>query len=216
MTPADKYDTSNLPEDQYEPGSGGTVLKNLLGITSNKELERVEETRFERLIVEAVARFDINHRFSTQDILWFHKFWFEGVFVWAGNYRSVNIGKGGFLFAAAVHVPELMRQFENQQLTRLTPCRFKSIEEVAVALAEVHVELVLIHPFRDGNGRIARLLAVLMALQAGLPPLDFSDIEGVKREEYFAAVRAGLDRDYLPMEKIFAKVISRSLKTCEL
>jgi len=37
----------------------------------------------------------------------------------------------------------------------------------ATALAEVHAELILIHPFREGNGRLARLLALLMALQAG-------------------------------------------------
>ncbi len=34
---------------------------------------------------------------------------------------------------------------------------------------EVHEELVLIHPFREGNGRVARLLSTLMAFQAGLP-----------------------------------------------
>jgi cell filamentation protein len=111
------------------------------------------------------------------------------------------------MFAAAAHVPALMSEFEKDQLARLTPCRFDKMEEVISALAEVHVELVLIHPFREGNGRIARLLSVLMALQAGLPPLDFSGIEGEKKEEYFAAVRAGLDRDYKPMEQIFTAVI---------
>ena len=53
----------------------------------------------------------------------------------------------------------------------------------------VHVELVLIHPFREGNGRLARLLAMLMGLQAGLPMLVFDEMEGVLREKYFAAVR---------------------------
>jgi len=33
--------------------------------------------------------------------------------------------------------------------------------------AEVHTELVLIHPFREGNGRCSRILASIMALQAG-------------------------------------------------
>jgi hypothetical protein len=42
--------------------------------------------------------------------------------------------------------------------------------EVARALAEVHAELILIHPCRDGNGRVARLLPLLMGLKAGLPP----------------------------------------------
>jgi cell filamentation protein len=83
-------------------------------------------------------------------------------------------------------------------------------------LAEVHVELVLIHPFREGNGRIARLLSVLMALQDGLPPLDFSDLPGAGREEYFAAIRAGLDLDYHPMTEIFTGVIARTLKSCGL
>jgi cell filamentation protein len=211
---ADRYDTSHLPEDQYEPGSNGTVLRNLLGITSREELELVEEMRFERLMGEATTRFDSDHRFSAQDILWLHKFWFDGVFSWAGAYRTVNIGKGGFMFAAAAHVPELMRQFESDQLARQTPCRFDHIEDVVSALAEVHVELVLIHPFREGNGRIARLLSVLMVLQAGLPPLDFSAVQGTKRDEYFAAVRAGMDRDYRPMERVFSEVIERTLTAC--
>lgn len=209
-----RYDTSHLPEGQYEPGSDGTVLRNMLGIMDKSELEHVEEESFERLMVAAAACFDCDHRFTAQDILWLHKTWLDGVYSWAGAYRSVNIAKGGFMFAAAIHVPELMQQFENDQLSRLTPCSFEKIGDVASALAEVHVELVLIHPFREGNGRIARLLSVLMGLQAGLPPLDFSDLQGVKRVEYFAAVQAGMDRDYKPMERIFKGVIEWTLAAC--
>ncbi|HBA70799.1 MAG: hypothetical protein A2X82_02545 [Geobacteraceae bacterium GWC2_55_20] len=209
-----RYSTSHLPEDQYEPGSDGTVLRNLLGIKDKAEMEHVEEVRFERLMDESASRFEKNHRFTAKDILWLHKFWLEGVFLWAGVYRTVNIGKGGFMFAAAAHVPELMRQFESDQLARLTPCRFEEVEDVVAALAEVHVELILIHPFREGNGRIARLLSVLMALQAGLPPLDFSEIQEAKRDEYFAAVQAGMDRNYKPMESVFNGVIERTLAAC--
>lgn len=79
------------------------------------------------------------------------------------------------------------------------------------ALAETHVELVLIHPFRDGNGRLARVLSTLMALQAGLPLLDFRVIAGEKKGEYFSAVRAGLEKAYVPMERLFAEIIERSL-----
>jgi len=79
------------------------------------------------------------------------------------------------------------------------------------ALAQVHVELVLIHPFREGNGRIARALSILMALQAGLPLLDFSLIAGRRKKDYFKAIQAGLDRNYDWMERIFAEIIDRSL-----
>lgn len=76
------------------------------------------------------------------------------------------------------------------------------------------MELVLIHPFREGNGRIARLLSVLMALQAGLPPLDFSEMQGANREKYFSAVQAGMDRNYQPMVEIFDRVIDWTMQSC--
>lgn len=78
-------------------------------------------------------------------------------------------------------------------------------------MAETHVELVLIHPFRDGNGRVGRILSILMALQAGLPLLDFGLIAVEKKQVYFAAVQAGLDKNYKPMERLFAEIIERSL-----
>ena len=54
-----------------------------------------------------------------------------------------------------------------------------------------------------------------MALQAGLPPLDFTEFVGKRKEEYFAAVRAGMDRNYQPMEKIFSDVILLTLRSYE-
>ena len=86
-------------------------------------------------------------------------------------------------------------------------------EEVISALAETHVELMLIHPFREGNGRVGRILATLMALQAGLPLLDFSPIRDKKKQQYFAAVRAGLDRNYQSMRNMFTEVIAKSRVT---
>jgi cell filamentation protein len=64
------------------------------------------------------------------------------------------------------------------------------------ALSVVHTELVLIHPFREGNGRVARMLATLMGLQSELPPLGFGKMGG----------------DYRPMEKIFSAAIRRTLR----
>jgi cell filamentation protein len=49
-----------------------------------------------------------------------------------------------------------------------------------------------------------------MALQAGLPLLDFSGIKGKQREIYFAAVRASMGRDYAPMIEVFRKVVAAS------
>lgn len=83
---------------------------------------------------------------------------------------------------------------------------------VAHALAVVHAELILIHPFRDGNGRVARLLALLMGLQAGLPPLDFAALDGQNKQKYIASIHAALARDYAPLTRVFEKVIARTWK----
>jgi len=55
-----------------------------------------------------------------------------------------------------------MLEFEKKELHEYTPCRFNSMDKIVEALAVVHTELVLIHPFREGNGRIARLLSILI------------------------------------------------------
>ena len=103
---------------------------------------------------------------------------------------------------------------EEKKLKKYTPCIFEDSSKIVEAIAEVHTELVLIHPFREGNGRVSRVLATLMALQAGLPLLDFSAMNEQK-EKYFAAVQAGLERNYQPMETLFADVIESSVSASD-
>ncbi len=79
-----------------------------------------------------------------------------------------------------------------------------------MALAEVHAELVLIHPFRDGNGRLARLLALLLLLQMGLPPLDFGPLAGRGRRAYIGGIHTAVGGNYLPLATMFGRVIERS------
>ena len=210
------YDASGLIEAQFEPGSRGRVLKNLLGIKSKREMDQAEAQEQLRTLEELVRIYDQTHRFTAADVRKIHKMWLEPIYAWAGNYRQVNLSKGDFPFAAANQIPRLMIEFEKGPLREYTPCRFTEMSEIARAIAVVHTELLLIHPFREGNGRVTRLLAVLMALQAGLPPLDFGNIKGRKRQEYFRAVQAGLDRDYKPMEEVFSAVIRRTRRVHEV
>jgi len=208
---ADRYKTSHLIEDQFEPGSGGKVLRNLVGITSPEEMGLAETSALWLVQEQLIGDVSADQSFTIEDLCRMHRIWLGGLYAWAGKPRSVNLSKGSFAFAMAQVIPTLLAEFEAKQLRKYTPCRFASREDVAYALAEVHVELMLIHPFREGNGRLGRLLAILMALQAGLPILEFSEMIGNRKEEYFAAVRAGLDMKYEPMQRLFSDVIQRSL-----
>ena len=207
-----RYDISSLPDAQFEPGSRGRVLKNKLGIKSKREMDEAESVALKAAIHNLIGIYDKDHRFTAADIRAIHKIWLCDIYEWAGEYRQVNVSKGDFHFAAAKQVPLLMSELQKSPLHKHTPCNFKSMERVIQALAEVHVELVLIHPFREGNGRVARLLSTLMAFQSGLPMLNFRDITGKKRKDYFDAISSGLDRDYKPIEKLFEKIIATSEK----
>ena len=213
MTPSDRYSTAHLPESQFELGSRGRVLMNLLHITRKREIDIVEAEKYALAIPALAGRFDRRHQFTAADICEIHRVWLGDVYQWAGEHRQVNVSKDGFSFAMARHVPNLMQGLEHSLLSQYTPCTFTTDEEIINALAEIHTELMLIHPFREGNGRAGRLLAVLMAFQAGLPGLDFTGIQGKKKKEYFAAVQAGLDRNYEPMKKVFRSVLSRTRRT---
>lgn len=57
---------------------------------------------------------------------------------------------------------------------------------VIKALSEVHVEFELIHPFREGNGRVGRVLITLMALEAGLPLLNYDFFVAQAKADYAA------------------------------
>jgi cell filamentation protein len=210
VTADDRYDVSGLPEAQFEPGSNGLVLKNLLGITSKHVMDEAEARALEQAMDALVRTYGETHRFTATDLCDWHRAWLGEIYEWAGHYRRVNVSKDGFPFAVAAQVPVLMDQFERDVLRRCTPCTFAGRAEVVHVLAETHVELVLIHPFRDGNGRLARVLSSLMALQAGLPLLDFSLMAGTGKTAYIAAIQAGLDKRYVPMESLFGEVIEQS------
>lgn len=207
-----RYEVSGLVEGQSEPGSRGRVLRNRLGIKKKREMDRVELREQLRAMDALFDSYGQDHRFTADDIRKIHETWLGPVYEWAGKYRKVNLSKGDLTFAVADHIPRLMDEFERSILTKYTPCRSKNLRRTVHALAVVHTELILIHPFREGNGKTARMLATLMGLQSGLPPLDFGTMGGKRRKGYFAAVQAGMGGDYVPMEKIFSAVIRRTLR----
>jgi cell filamentation protein len=97
-------------------------------------------------------------------------------------------------------------------LKRFTPCWPGTATDISHALAVVHAELLLIHPFREGNGRLARWLADLMAAQAGLylPKYQFTGRGAqASRAEYLEAVQRGYAGDYRALETFFARALER-------
>jgi len=206
---ADRYDVTQHPEGQYQAGSNDMVLRNRLGITDPARMEELEFDLLVRLQEQLLEEIETSQMISVDDLCDWHRRWLGQIYEWAGSYRSVNMAKGDFLFAAAHLVPMLMQSYERDCLRRFTPCTGMTEKPLCEALAICHVEFILIHPFREGNGRLARVLATVMALQAGQPLLNFGLLEQDK-ERYIEAIQLGHAGDYLPMQRIFSEILAGS------
>ena len=194
---SERYQVSG-PEGEFEPGSNGLVLRNLVGIASPDDMDELELRLLGELYDEVLVQNLPDRPLTVVDLKNWHHLWLGNVYAWAGQERSVNLGKGGFQFATASLLTGLLRDFERKYLAPWTPCSQLSDEELVHAIAVTHVELIVIHPFREGNGRLSRLLADVMAVQAGHQPLDYSSWEQ-RKPAYIGAIHAGFLGDYGPM-----------------
>lgn len=202
----DRYQVSGV-EGQFEPGSDGRVLANKLGIVDPDEMDDLESRLLEDLY-ESVLWHDFpDRRLCATDLKNWHRRWLGNVYSWAGEERSVNLTKGDFPFAAAAQIGALLGKFEEECLGHFTPCHELDEEGLIDAIAVTHVEFILIHPFREGNGRLSRLLADVMAVQADRDPMDYSGWEA-GRDGYFAAIQHGMTGDYDPIRSYVRQALS--------
>ena len=85
-----------------------------------------------------------------------------------GTYAIGPDGKQVFIeYALPADVPSLMAEV----IEAINAADGITIDNAHESYAQIHMGFVHIHPFWDGNGRVARLLANIPLLRAGLPPL---------------------------------------------
>lgn len=180
------------------PDNQGDILPNLLGLTTEKEINESEFEGFLKTEIYFTEKLSVRTKFSAKYILGLHKMALSHLYSFAGKYRNVNMSKGGFPFAAAKFLPETMSEFEKEILSKLKN-KYESQENLIKDVAIVHGELLFIHPFREGNGRAARLLANLMLRKAGFEALKFENVGKREFEEYVKAVQNCANKDYSKM-----------------
>lgn len=103
-----------------------------------------------------------------------HAYLFGGLYEFAGQIRTKNISKGGFTFANCLHFPTIIPTIENMPETTLDE------------ILDKYVEMNVVHPFMEGNGRSTRIWLDLMLRRALKRCVDWSQID---KNEYLAAMR---------------------------
>lgn len=177
-------------------------LPNLQGLTQADEIAEAEFEGFLMAEILLTEQLTPHTRFNCQYICHIHKLALGELYAFAGKYRTVNMSKGGFLFPSSLFVPQGMQELEEYILNKL-PDHYTDKQILIKDVARVHGEFLFIHPFREGNGRTARILANLMIRKQGYDGLRFDKINF---REYIIAVQHVSEKNYLPMERIIEAI----------
>lgn len=138
-------------------------------VSTRQELNELEEANIQDGVAWAVERAIAGRRrrdVLTEEFLFeLHRRMFGAVWAWAGQVRTTdkNIGVDKYIIR-----PEVRKLIEDARYWR--DFGTYDVDELAVRF---HHRLVAIHPFPNGNGRHARLMADLIAQQLGRQPFTW-------------------------------------------
>lgn len=155
------------------------------------------------LWLESVAH--ANYELNVSDILEVHKLVMQSIDEeFKGRFRNgrVRITGANFIPPNALKVPDLMEalvEWINQNPQGLDP--------VCLATA-FHHRFVWIHPFFDGNGRTARLIANLLLMKEGFPP---AIILRTDRKKYYDALNQANSNKWEKLYLLMFQATERSL-----
>lgn len=143
------------------------MLENKLGLTSSAELARMEEQLskkkavllFEKGILDSLPA---GKFFTLQAI---HRYLFEDIYDFAGEIRKVNMAKENFRFAPLMYLDAAL-----ENIDKMPQSDFDEI-------IEKYVEMNIAHPFREGNGRSARIWLDHMLKQEIGKVIDWSKVD---------------------------------------
>lgn len=198
----------NYDPDEAEPGSDGKVLRNKLGVT-DPELMQEYEMEFHRQALGRILDSALPEVSVTCEMIkrW-HRWALGELYDWAGEYRTVELSlpDEDLQFCPSKNIAASMERYEREYLKLLTPLSLDAPDTYPEMLAKPHAELVIIHPFRDGNGRIARDLVDFLLVQANTMPAHWQVLKD-RREDYYTSIRLSVLRDYRLLASLLREAI---------
>ncbi|XZE45722.1 Fic family protein [Pirellulaceae bacterium SH467] len=188
------FGSSGKDDDTPFDGSG-------LKIKSIKTRRQLNEAEFESIlrVTEKYLLRKPSHKLAPFTFSWIldlHREMLGSIWSWAGEIRTTqkNIGVSPNIVTAELGVIAIESEKRHSETGEL----------VIATAAEFHHRAVWVHPFEDGNGRWARLLANIWLMQHDQPVTiwpftDLRDTESPIRGEYIAAMKQADLRNYGPL-----------------
>ena len=173
------------------------TLENKLGLTNPTDLAREEERISKKKALELFESGILDTlpagKFSTLQKI--HEYLFSDIYDFAGKVRSVNIAKGNFRFAPLMYLEVSLSNIDNMPQS--------TFDEII----EKYVEMNVAHPFREGNGRSARIWLDHILKTEINQVVDWSKVD---KEDYLLAMERS------PIKDIEIKVLLKNALTNEI
>ena len=173
------------------------ALENKLGLTNSASLAREEERISKKKAIELFENGILDNlpagKFSTLQTI--HKYLFGDIYDFAGELRTVNISKGNFRFAPLIYLESAL-----ENIDKMPQSNFDEI-------VEKYVEMNIAHPFREGNGRSARIWLDHILKNEISKVIDWSKVD---KDDYLLAMERS------PIKDIEIKHVLKAAQTDEI
>lgn len=158
------------------------ALENKLRLNDSFELALAEERLGKLRALELFERglLDTFEVGTFRGLAQIHSYLFHEIYDFAGQLRTVNIAKGNFRFAPVLYLEAAL-----ENIGRMPQGTFDEI-------IEKYVEMNVAHPFREGNGRSARLWLDAILKKELRQVIDWSQVD---KEDYLLAMERSPIRD---------------------
>lgn len=178
------------------------TLENKLNLTNEADLAREEEKISK---IKAKELFETGYLdnlelgiFKTLSKI--HKYLFDEIYYFAGEIRKENIAKGNFRFAPLSYIIPALENVE------------KMHQSTYDEIIEKYVEMNILHPFREGNGRSTRIWLDLILKKELKLVIDWSKIN---KEDYLLAMERSPIKD-VEIKELLKKALTNKINDREI
>lgn len=178
------------------------VLENKLGINDSVELAKMEEQISKKRAMDLFESGRLNdlEAGTFQALAEIHKYLFEQIYDFAGKVRDVNLAKGNFRFAPVLYLQAAIKSVEDMPQS--------NFDEII----EKYVEMNIVHPFREGNGRSTRIWLDLILKKELHLVIDWSFVE---KDDYLLAMERSPIKD-IEIKHILRKALTDKIEDREI